>query len=244
MITFFVIDLWEASFMIDQSEGKDVPIAPPPGAAGRAVARAVAEAAVEAIPGGGVLTAIWRETHPPHAEQVRQVWEKTISDRTNEHSTALERQELALLDLRAFLDARTVRKEAGQAGQLSFFRTGMISTLEKIADGDRDRSTQLALANQLAETAPQVNEIIDILTAARDILSGEPGNVEFAHRLDDVLYGQFGKVGIRERIQEVVDADLTQPYSRDLAHAICGEIDQFNQRVIALESVPTMARGT
>ncbi|TIT20138.1 MAG: hypothetical protein E5W70_22540 [Mesorhizobium sp.] len=202
--------------MSNERREKGVPIEPPGGGRGRAVARAVAEAAVEIIPGGGVLTAILQETHPPHADQVKQEWERRITDRTNEHSTALERQELALLDLRAFLAARTVRKEAGQAGQLSFFRNGMLASLEKIADGEADGSTQTELARQLAETAPEVNQIIDILTAARDILSGEPGNVEFAHRLDDVLYGQFGKVGIRERIQEVVDVDLSQSYSRDL----------------------------
>ncbi|WP_411196585.1 hypothetical protein [Rhizobium sp.] len=222
--------------MEKEQEKQDEPIVPPVQAPGRNLARNLTEAAVELIPGGGLVTALYRVTHPPLADKLRGEWEQTISERTNEHSSRLERQELALQDLQSFLSARTARKEAGQAGLLSFFRTGMLASLEKIADERGDVETQKRLAQQLDATAPEVEEIISSLTVARDMLSGEAEFVEFAHRLDDVLYGKFGKVGIRERIQELITADIRQPYVPELAKQICTEIREFNRRVIALAS--------
>ncbi|MGO7335699.1 hypothetical protein [Rhizobium leguminosarum] len=230
--------------MEKKPEQQKKPIVPPSQAPGRTLGRDLGEAAVELIPGGGLVTALFRVTHPPLADKLRGEWEKTLSERTNEHSSRLERQELALQDLRSFLTARTARKEAGQAGLLSFFRTGMLASLEKFADGRGDAATQKRLAQQLDATAPEVDEIISSLTAARDMLSGEAEFVEFAHRLDDVLYGKFGKVGIRERIQEIIAADIRQPYIPELARQICMEIGEFNQRVIALASPTRNGQAT
>lgn len=222
--------------MKKEQEKQNESIVPPVQMPGRTLTRDLTEAAAELIPGGGLFTALYRVTHPPLADRLRGEWEQTISERTNEHSSRLERQELALRDLQSFLTARTSRKEAGQAGLLSFFRTGMLTSLEKIADGRGDVETQKGLAQELDATAPEVEEIISSLTAARDILSGEAEFVEFAHRLDDVLYGQFGKVGIRDRIQEVITTDIRQPHVSELAKQICTEIREFNRRVIALAS--------
>ncbi|WP_395459881.1 hypothetical protein ACHMW5_36060 (plasmid) [Azospirillum melinis] len=80
--------------MSDQDERK--PIRPPAADPKREIGRTITEAVVELVPGGNVLTGLYRTTHPPKAEQDREAWQEAISDRTNEHSERLDQHEKLL----------------------------------------------------------------------------------------------------------------------------------------------------
>jgi hypothetical protein len=227
------------TLMSEETPDKPAPLEPPKTHPGRDLARAAVEGAVENIPVvGGALTGMYRVTHPSLTERDREEWQSAITGRVNDHSEIIN-------ELQAFIAARTYRREAGEAGQLSFFRTGMLGSLRKIAAGEGNAEIQSTLRGQLAATEPEVNDIIERLRAARERLSGEPGSIEFAHLLDDIIEGQFGKVVIRERIQEVVNTDITAAHVPELAQAICHEVEEFNRKVIELSryTAPSPLQG-
>ncbi|AMY00659.1 hypothetical protein A4R29_15000 [Mesorhizobium ciceri biovar biserrulae] len=204
--------------------------------------RGAAEGVAGLIPGADLVTNILRVTHPPREEQERAQWEKDLSQRTNEHTAkfAEHSAKFASLDralrdvVGAYITANTVHRHASQAGQLSFFRSGMLRSLEAIAVGRGTQQDQERLRELLAATGPEVDDIIRGLSIARDSLSEDAETLEFAHRLDEIIYGPFGKVPIREHIEEVIRTDLSASYLPSLAERICNDIEQFNRAVIAL----------
>ncbi|TJV05990.1 MAG: hypothetical protein E5Y12_06605 [Mesorhizobium sp.] len=220
----------------------DKPIEPPHAHPGRALMRGAAEGVASLIPGGDLVANIIRVTHPSKEEKERGQWEKDLSQRTNEHTAkfAEHSAKFASLDqavrdvVGAYITANTVHQHASQAGQLSFFRSGMLRPLEAIAAGRGTQQDQERLQELLAATAPEVDDIIRGLTMARDSLSENVETLEFAHKIDEIIYGPFGKRPIRERIEEVIRTDLSASYMRPLAEQICNEIEQFNRAVIAL----------
>lgn len=67
------------------------PIEPPSPHPKRALARGVAEGAIEILPGASLLTKIYAVTHPPIEELERQRWEVDMSRRSNEQDELLKR---------------------------------------------------------------------------------------------------------------------------------------------------------
>ena len=213
----------------------DNPIEPPQPQPGGALLRGAAEGMAGLIPGADLVTNILRVTHPPREEKERGQWEKDISQRTNEHTDKLAGLDRAVRDVvGAYITANTVHHHASQAGQLSFFRSGMLRSLESIAAGRGTGQDQKRLRELLAATGPEVDDIIRGLTIARDSLSEDAETLEFAHRLDEIIYGPFGKEPIREHIEEVIRTELSASYLPSLAERICNDIEQFNRAVIAL----------
>jgi hypothetical protein len=197
--------------------------------------RGTAEGIAGLIPGADLVTNILRVTHPPKEEQERAQWEKDISQRTNEHTAKFASLDRAVRDIvGAYITANTVHHHASQAGQLSFFRSGMLRSLEAIATGRGTQQDQQRLRELLVATGPEVDGIIQGLILARDSLSENAETLEFSHRLDEVIYGPFGKASIRERIEEVARTDLSASHLPPLAEQICNEIEQFNRAVVAL----------
>lgn len=78
--------------MKDDEKGRG-PIQPPVSDKKREGVRAIVEAGVSLIPGGGPLARLYRTTHPPKSEQDRKEWQQAISDRTNEHTERLDEHE-------------------------------------------------------------------------------------------------------------------------------------------------------
>ncbi|MER9102658.1 hypothetical protein NKH95_01785 [Mesorhizobium sp. M0848] len=198
--------------------------------------RRVVEAAIETfIPvAGSGLTELYRHSHPPLADRIRERWEKRITRSVNRIGSTLEAHEIALRDLQSFVISKANYEHAGKAGLLSFFHTGMWGELRKVAEGKGDSATMAALASGLQETDEEVEVIIASLTAARDMMLGQPENIAFSHRLDNVLYGPFGKMGIRYDIERILQGDPASSYTRDEAAQLCNRIEQFNENVAAL----------
>lgn len=79
--------------MTDDPEGRN-PITPPSNDQPADKVRAVIEAGVEAVPlVGGSLNRLAEEFLPTQAAKARTAWEGAISDRTNEHTTRLDRHD-------------------------------------------------------------------------------------------------------------------------------------------------------
>ena len=77
--------------MTDQEQK---PIVPPVADKKREIARGVAEAAVELIPGvGSFATKILQVVVPPKIETDREVWEEALSERTNQNTSRLDQHE-------------------------------------------------------------------------------------------------------------------------------------------------------
>lgn len=72
------------------SHEKNSPITPPLPNPKRELGRTVAESLVELVPGGNMLTEIWRITHPPKSESDTQSWHEAITTRSNEHDRRLD----------------------------------------------------------------------------------------------------------------------------------------------------------
>jgi hypothetical protein len=79
----------------DEGERRE-PIVPPRRDHPDDAVRAVGSALAQLIPGGGTAARLAGEFIPSQAEKARQVWEKTVSDRTNEHSDRLDEHEAHL----------------------------------------------------------------------------------------------------------------------------------------------------
>lgn len=133
--------------------------------------------------------------------------------------------------LEAFIAGRGQRRAAGKAGALSFFNTGMLPILKKIANGEGKPSDQKELQRLLATTEARVNKIMETLMRERNKLMTEPAGIDFAHRIDDIVAGSFGKVKIRQRIDEVIRTDIASPHLPALARQVCNEIEKFNRDV-------------
>jgi hypothetical protein len=186
------------------------------------------EGTAEVIPGASLLTKIYAVTHPPIEEVERQKWATELSQRSNEHDDLLKKV------IGAFIQLKTHHEHANRASQLTFFRNGLLGVLETIAKEGLTKKSQHALRQKLDESAPEVEDIIEGLELARMNLGLSPGSDSFAVRINEIVVGKFGKVGIRERIKEIVDADASKGGKRELAKVICEEIEVFNRNVVNL----------
>lgn len=211
------------------------PLIPPAAFSGRRIMRRILESALETIPvAGSALTALYQETHPPLADRIRQSWEESITRRVNRISSTLQAHQLVMFDLQGYVYSTIYPEQVSQAGQLSFFRDGMLRELRQIADGRGNSETVQALAAGLSDTDGEVTIIVASLTAARDIMRTQPQNLAFAHRLDEVLYGPVGKMGIRHDILEIINGDPTSKSTQANAARLCDAISQFNAGIVAL----------
>lgn len=203
---------------------------------GRGVMRRVIEAAVETLVpvAGAGITELYRHSHPSLADRIRQQWERRIARSLSRMGSTLEAHEIVLRDLQSFVISKANYEHASRAGLLSFFHTGMRGHLRKIADGKGDSSTMDALSAGLQESDEEVELIIASLTAARDMMLDQPENIAFSHRLDNVLYGPVGKMGIRYDIERILQGDPTSRGTQDDAASLCNRIEQFNKNVAAL----------
>ncbi|WP_157678485.1 hypothetical protein [Mesorhizobium sp. WSM1497] len=207
-------------------------IIPPEPSDGRALGRTLAESAAELVPGGSLLTGLLRVTHPPKAEQEQGRWRRDVSSRTNENSAQLASLTNQMkLVISAFVKMKTYHKHASDAGELTFFRSGMLATLAKIASGQGTPEDQQRLRDQLAETRAEVDDIINGLNIALQSLECDD---VFAMHLHAVIYGRVGKLTVRQSIQEIIDGDLANPALPGIADQVCNDIDEFNRAVIDL----------
>ncbi|TGV15208.1 hypothetical protein EN816_07275 [Mesorhizobium sp. M8A.F.Ca.ET.173.01.1.1] len=183
---------------------------------------------IEQIPFASLVTPTVDAAMPSKAREEEARWQRDVSAVVN---TTVSRVEVIERFLAASITAHTYQKQAGKAGELSFFRGGMVSTLEKIGSGDATAKDTRTLARQLKESQRDVDEIIgDIELAMSKFVDGDP----FKDRLHQAIYGKFGKLTIRERIASVTETDWRDLRARSLARALCEDIDKFNRSVVAL----------
>jgi hypothetical protein len=69
------------------------PIAPPEQNVTGDVLRTVVEGVVEVVPGGGIITGLLRTSMPSQTERNRAEWERSISERSNEHNDRLDQHQ-------------------------------------------------------------------------------------------------------------------------------------------------------
>jgi hypothetical protein len=79
--------------MTDQEQR---PIVPPVADKKREIARGVAEATVELIPGASIVTKILQVVVPPKGQTGSEAWQKAISERTNQNTGRLDEHERLL----------------------------------------------------------------------------------------------------------------------------------------------------
>ncbi len=133
--------------------------------------------------------------------------------------------------LRPLLDAFTDRdaKNASRtAGQLTFWRDGMLGDLEKIAAGKHDAKTVASLKKKFDESAPRVTEAMEELHKLRRRLA--PSKI--ADQIDIILHhDQFGKGSIRESIQMVIwdfEPGGNKLDTAEFAGKVCRQIQVLN----------------
>lgn len=165
-----------------------------------------------------------------------------------------EHKSIILALLLPILDAmvnKEPRDAARYAGKLTFFRDGMLEQLEVIAKGKADARTFGALKRGYEKTAPDVERLIERLTAARDKLAGDP----MARQIDAILHSEStGKATLRWEIEQLIHSwecavelptgdplkELSLKNLADDARFICQGIGQLNSEI---ERLNRMVRG-
>ncbi|MBY0560124.1 hypothetical protein [Hyphomicrobium sp.] len=105
----------------------------------------------------------------------------------------------------ADLWAKTKSKNAAQnLSNLAFGSRGTKKHLEKIAAGKDAKDDLTAIAAQLEATSKPVEQSIEALRKYRDQLREQAG-MRTAQKLDDILYGQVGKLALRNVLRELAD---------------------------------------
>ncbi|MBY5798295.1 hypothetical protein [Rhizobium leguminosarum] len=207
------------------------PIEPPSPHPKRALARGVAEGAVEIIPGASLLTKIYAVTHPPIEELERQRWEVDMSRRSNEQDELLKRL------VGAHLRVRANHQRANDAQQLSFIRGGMVSSLEAIAREGLSADTESELRRKFEATTSDVEELLKGLDAALGSMSDDERNREFVDILHETVFGSFGKSSIRKDISGLLHAGRKSiEWQRNAAAELCERIDRFNANLARLSN--------
>jgi hypothetical protein len=136
--------------------------------------------------------------------------------------------------LTPFLDAwlrRNERSAVRQAGELMFWRDGMLKELELIAQGKATDETFNDLRTKLEDTEGDVVAAIQELTKARSKLSG----TKIAEQIDKIVHDSiWGKTMTRLMIEDVLQARAhgDDPANiRNLADHLCRNIKTFNAEV-------------
>jgi hypothetical protein len=130
---------------------------------------------------------------------------------------------------------RDKRRAAKHARELTFWRSGMLKHLEKIADGKATKETFKALQKDFDDTSERVNAAMRQLALAR----GKIADRRIADQIDKVLYDfNFGKSAIRSEIQVVLS--LGESGEADRAKRTCNDIKTLNSE---LERLSRMIYG-
>lgn len=207
----------------------DGPIEPPKARPKRSLARGTAEAVVEVIPGGSLLTKVYAVTHPPIEQVERQRWEVDMTRRSNEQDELLKRLVGAHL--------RMIRnyQRANDAQQLSFIRGSMITTLEAIAREGLTDDARVELSRKFETTADDVEELLSGLDAALGSMSDDERNREFVDILHETVFGSFGKSSIRADIRRLLNGGREPiELQKRTAKGICEDIDRSNANLARL----------
>lgn len=207
------------------------PIDPPKAHPKRSLARGAAEAVVEVIPGGSLLTKVYAVTHPPLEEVERERWEVDLTRRSNEQDELLKRL------LGAHLRMRLNHQRAIDAQQLSFIRGGMITTLEAIARDGLTDETREELRRKFEATTDDVEELLAGLDAALGSMSDDERNREFVDILHETVFGSFGKSSVRTDIHRLLNAGRKSiEWQKRTAASVCEGIDRFNANLARLSN--------
>lgn len=146
--------------------------------------------------------------------------------------------EVAARILRPWLDAlkeRNAKNASRTAGQLTFWRDGMLGDLEKLASGTQDKKVAASLRKKFEFSAPGVTKAMNELRALRTKLA--PGPI--AHQIDLILnHDRIGKGSIRESIQMLlrnIESGGGNEQSAAFAGEICNRIAALNGELQRLE---------
>lgn len=192
-------------------------------------------ALIEQIPFASLVTPTLDAALPSRSQEEQARWQEDVSASLN--STA-SRVSLIETFIRASLAAHAYQSQAGRAGELSFFRGGMLTTLEKIAAGKATARDINTLTRQLRQSRQDVEQIIaDIELAMSRFVDGDP----FKERMRVAIHGEYGKLMIREKIAAVTETDWRDPTAKQLAKRLCIDIDKFNRAVVALAQAAASA---
>lgn len=115
-------------------------------------------------------------------------------------------------------DLWTKNKSKSAAQNLSDLAFGPLGTkkhLEKIAAGKGTKDDFTAIAVQLDATSKPVERNIEALRKYRDRLREHAG-MEAAQKLDEILYGQVGKLALRNVLRELANAGRQPEPSADV----------------------------
>lgn len=132
---------------------------------------------------------------------------------------------------------RRSRAAARNLDTLVFSPSGSRQYLERIADGYGTKNDVAGIAAALAATADEVEQSMRELSGYRDTLRESCG-MESANALDEIIYGKFGKDGLRRSLarivaisneQEAIPADAVQ-----IAIGALETIEGLNRRIAAL----------
>lgn len=132
---------------------------------------------------------------------------------------------------------RRSRGAARNLDRLVFSPAGSRRYLERIADGIGTRDDIAGIAATLDATADEVERSMQALSGYRDTLR-ETCGWDAANTLDEIIYGKFGKDGLRRSLgrivkicegQEAIPSDAVQ-----IAVGALGTIEGLNSRIAEL----------
>lgn len=214
------------------------PIEPPKDHTVADLTRDTLIAAIEQIPFASLATPLVAAALPSKSQQAEAKWQQDVSAAAN---AAARQLKIIAIFLNTTIKANVYQQQAGKAADLSFFRGGMVTTLEKIAAGKAIKQDFTKLRGKLQETKDDVEHIIaDIELAMSRFVENDP----FREKMHDAIYGQYGKLRIREKIEALIETDAKNENVRRAAEDLCVAIDNFNRAVSALgreaaETLPT-----
>lgn len=107
------------------------------------------------------------------------------------------------------LRAHRSRVAARNLDVLSFSRSGSRQFLERIAAGSGTAEDLAGIEKKLEATASEVEQSMQELNVYRDILR-ETCGMAAAEKLDEIIYGKFGKGGLRRTLARMVEIGRDQ----------------------------------
>lgn len=132
---------------------------------------------------------------------------------------------------------RRSRGAARNLDTLVFSPAGSRQYLERIADGTGTRDDVAGIAAMLEATADDVERSMRDLSGYRDTLRESCG-MEAANALDEIIYGKFGKDGLRRslgRIVKIGEGQRAIPAEAvQIAIGALGTIEGLNSRIAEL----------
>jgi hypothetical protein len=137
--------------------------------------------------------------------------------------------------LQQVLDAwvnRNERNAARKAGELTFWRDGMLEQLEAIANGKANDKTFSELKKNFKKSAEHVDRAIEKLKELRN----EIGPNAIGKQIDEILNSNnFGKTWIRDEISMLLEAHKYGQANVEDAKLICQRIHRLNAELARLK---------